>query len=296
MRRKLVATAAAAVLLVAACSDDDETTSTETTSTEATSPTSAPVTTAAPETTGPAATTEAPASTATTAAAEPDDAANASDQFESLSTRPWADPDDAHETPEAAVAAFLEFATSGAAGRLFDIDDVAVGGFNAGDARSGEVSVQFRELFFDETRNASVLPVITVAVRQAGPQDTWWVVAATTDGLTVDAPVADAVIGPAFDLDLTNSMIVSELQVRVFDSSTNGAFYAATANGGGVFATGQRAVTIDTTSCDDVYSQGSGSSDFFVEVCDGPGAAGAEGTLVAVSTSGITTVPVVFAE
>ena len=296
MRRKLVAAAAAAVLLFAACSDDDETTSTEPTSTEATSPTSAPVNTAAPATTEPAATTEAPASTATTTAAEPDDAANASDQFESLSTRPWADPDDAHETPEAAVAAFLEFATSDAAGGLFDIDDVAVGGYNAGDARSGEVSVQFRDLFPDTTSGTSALPVITVAVRQAGPQDTWWVVAATTDGLTVDAPVADAVIGPAFDFDLTNDWIANEVQQRLFESGDDQPFYEAAVAGSGIFTTGRHAATLDTTSCDDIDVPETPPIDFFVEVCDGPGAAGAEGTLVVVSDAGITTVPVVFGE
>ncbi len=296
MRRELMATAAAAVLLVAACSDDDEPTSTERTSTEATSPTSAPANTEAPATTEPAATTEAPASTGTTTAAEPEDAGNGSTQFESLSTRPWADPDDAHETPEAAVAAFLEFATSGAAGGLFDIDDVAVGGYSAGDSRSGEVSVQFVELFFDTTSGTSVLPVITVPVRQSGPQDTWWVVAATTDGLTVDAPVADAFIGPAFDFDVTNDRMVNEVQQRLFEPGDDESFYEARLAGSGVFTTGRHAATLDTTSCDDVDVPETPAIDFFVDVCDGPGTAGAEGTLVVVSNAGITTAAVAFAE
>ena len=294
MLSKLVATAAVAALLVAACTDDDETTSTEPPSTEATSPTSAP--TAAPETTEPIATTEAPSSTATTTAAEPDDAGNGSVQFESLSTRPWADPDDAHATPEAAVAAFLEFATSDAAGRLFPIGDVVMGGYSPGDARSGEVSVQFVEQFFDETGGTSVLPVITVAVRQAGPQDTWWVVAATTDALSVDAPVADAVIGPVFDLDLTNDRMVDEVQQRLFESGDDEPFYEARLAGGGVFTTGRHAAILDTTSCDDVDVPETTAIDCFVDVCDGPGTAGAEGTLVVVSNVGITAVPVVFGE
>ena len=290
MHRKLVAAAAAAVLLVAACSDDDETTSTEPTSTETTSPTSAPATTE------PAATTGAPASTATTTAAEPDDAGNGSVQFESLSTRPWADPDDTHETPEAAVAAFLEFATSDAAGGLFDIDDVAVGGYNAGDARSGEVSVQFRDLFPDTTSGTSALPVITGAARQAGPQDTWWVVAAPTAGLTVAAPVADAVIGPTFDLDLTNDWMANEVQQRLFESGDDEPFYTARLGGSGIFTTGRHAATIDTTSCDDVDAPETPAIDFVVAACDGPGTAGAEGTLIVVSDAGITTTPVVFGE
>ena len=296
MRRKLVATAAAAALLFAACSDDDETTSTEPTSTEATSPTSAPADGGAPATTEPAATTEAPASTATTTTAEPDDGGNGSVQFESLSSRPWADPDDAHETPEAAVEAFLEFATSAAAGRLFDIDDVAVGGFSAGDARSGEVSVQFREQFFDEAKSTSVLPVITVAVRQAGPQDTWWVVAATTDGLTVAAPVADAEIGPAFDVDLTNDRMADQVQQRLFDAGDDEPFFEARVSGSGIFTTGRHAAILDTTSCGFVDVPETDYIDFEVDVCDGPGTAGAEGTFVVVSNGGITTVPVVFAE
>ena len=154
---------------------------------------------------------------------------------------------------------------------------------------------QFVEQFFNETRNTSVLPVITVAVRQAGPQDTWWVVAATTDGLTVDAPVADAVIGPAFDFDLTNDSMVGAVRQRLFESGDDEPFYAAGLAGSGIFTTGRHAATLDTTSCADVDVPETPAIDFWVEVCDGPGTAGAEGTLVAVSTAGITTVPVVFA-
>jgi len=297
MLRKLVTTAAVAALLVAACSDDDAT-STEPEAPETTSPTSVARSADAPENTGSASTTEAPATTAATptTADEPDDTGNGSVQFESLSSRPWAGPDDAHETPEAAVEAFLDFATSAAAGRLFDIDDVAVGGYSEGDARSGEVSVQFRDLSSDTTTGTSVLPVITVAVRQAGPQDTWWVVGAVTDGLTVAAPAIDAEIGTAFEVDLTNDRIAEQVQQRLFDAGDDEPFFQARVAGGGIFTTGRHAATLDTTSCGFVDVPETDYIDFEVDVCEGPGTAGAEGTFVVVSNGGITTVPVVFAE
>ena len=301
MFRKLVAAAAAAALLVAACSsDDDESTPTEPAATEDTGPTtaSAAPSTDAPETTGAAPATEAPADSAapTTTADESADAGNGDVQYESLSTRPWASPDDAHETPEAAVEAFLEFATGDAAGGLFNIGDVAVGDYREGDARSGEVTVQFVQQFTDTTSSTSVLPVITVMVRQAGPQDTWWVVAAVTDGLTVAAPVADAEIGTTFDIDLTNDMIVADVQQRLFEAGDDAPLYTARIGGSGIFTTGRHAATLDTTSCDDVDAPETPAIDFVVGVCDGPGTPGAEGTLVVVSDAGITTVPIVFAE
>ena len=41
--------------------------------------------------------------------------------------------------------------------------------------------------------------------------------------------------------------------MRVFEAGDTSPFFVAVANGSGVFATGQRAATVDTTSCDDVY-------------------------------------------
>ena len=297
MLRKLVATTTVAVLLVTACSDDnDGATSTEPAATGEASTTDAAKTTEPSATTEVVDTTEPSETSPTATTADESAALDASAQYESLAARPWASPDDAHETPEAAVAAFLEFATSDAAGGLFAVDDVAVGEYLSGDARSGEVPVEFVGTFFDETASAQVPVVMTVIVRQAGPQDTWWVVAAATDGLTVAAPTADAVVEPAFDLDMTNDLIVDAVQVRLFAAGDDEAFYVANVNGGGIFATGQRAATLDTTLCGDVDVPESPAIDFLVEVCDGPGAAGAEGVLVATSSAGITTVPVVFGE
>jgi len=297
MLRKLVATTTVAVLLVTACSDDNDVA----TSTEP-APTGEASTTDGAKTTEPSATSEVvdttePSQTSPTATTADELAlADASAQYESLAARPWASPADAHETPEAAVAAFLKFATSDAAGGLFAVDDVAVGEYLSGDARSGEVPVEFVGTFFDETASVQVPVVMTVIVRQAGPQDTWWVVAAATDGLTVAAPTADAVVEPAFDLDMTNDLIVNGVEVRLFAAGDDEAFYVANVAGGGVFAAGQRAATLDTTLCGDVDVPESPAIDFLVEVCDGPGAAGAEGVLVATSSAGITTVPVVFGE
>lgn len=303
MLRRLVTTAAVAALLVTACSDDDAT-STRPEAPETMSPTSAVPVIDAAETTESSSTTEAPATTeapSTTAATpstadEPDDAGSGDVQFETLSSRPWAGPDDAHETPEAAVEAFLEFATSAAAGGLFGRDDVAIGGYSEGDARSGEVNVGFVEQSFDTSLNTSVLPAITVMVRRAGPQDTWWVVAAVTDGLTVAAPAADAEIRPVFDVDFTNDRMADQVQQRLFDAGDDEPFFRARVAGGGIFTTGRHAATLDTTSCGFVDMPETDSIDFEVDVCDGPGTAGAEGTFVLISDAGITTVAVVFAE
>jgi len=301
MLRKLMATAAVATLLIAGCSAGDETTPAEPASTEDPSTTAAPDTTDAPDTTASAPGTDAPSvseppTTATpTTAADADDAANGDVQYESLSTRPWASPGDAHQSPQAAVERFLEFATSDAAGALFARDDVAIGGYSEGDARSGEMNVQFRQQFTDTTRNTSVLPGITVLVRRAGPQDTWWVAAAVTDGLTVAAPAADTEIGARFDSDLTNDMIVDRVEQRLFTAGDDEPFFEARLAGGGIFTTGRHAATLDTTSCGFVDGTEADAIAFEVDVCDGPGTAGAEGTLVVVSNGGITTVPVVHA-
>ncbi len=65
--------------------------------------------------------------------------------------------------------------------------DPVVGTFMAGDLRSGEVAIQ----------PSPSGPVTTVVVRKLGPDDTWWVLAASTPNVQLRAPSAsDTITSP----------------------------------------------------------------------------------------------------
>ena len=83
-------------------------------------------------------------------------------------------------TPEEAAADFVSAV-------LISEGDPALGEFEQGDARSGEIPV----LFAGETGDLDP-PVETgvLLLRQIGPTDGWYVIAATSDGAVIDAPSA----------------------------------------------------------------------------------------------------------
>lgn len=104
-------------------------------------------------------------------------------------------PDETDDTPEtAAVWPFADtsqrFDDPAAAARSFAVElagfpeDLVLGDFRKGDARSGEVEVRASERG----------PVTTVAVRQLGEDGTWWVVAAQTENLELDGPEAGELV------------------------------------------------------------------------------------------------------
>ncbi len=83
------------------------------------------------------------------------------------------------------------FATPDEAARRFAIDlagfrDPVLGEFQSGDARSGEIAV----------RPEPSGPVTTVLLRQAGADDSWWVIGAHSDDIIIDQPrTGDRVAG-----------------------------------------------------------------------------------------------------
>jgi hypothetical protein len=168
--------AALVVALSLVTSDDDETTDSVATTeaaattvvsdtTDAPATTEAPATTQAPKTTEPVATTEAPTTEpSTTVAPLPDDARTA--------IWPWFDTDLRYADP---VEAAVGFATD----YLGFVDPIA-GEFMAGDSRSGEV----------EVRSVETGPATVVFVRQLTDDDSWWILGAASENITIDEPEA----------------------------------------------------------------------------------------------------------
>ncbi len=92
----------------------------------------------------------------------------------------WPAADVVFATPEEAAADFVSAV-------LISEGDPALGEFQQGDARSGEIEV----LFAGETGDLDPpLQKGVLFLRQIGPTDGWYVIAATSDGAVIDAPSA----------------------------------------------------------------------------------------------------------
>ena len=163
-------------LVLITSDDDDETTDSvattevpETTvasgTTEVPATTESPATTQAPETTEPVATTEAPTTEpSTTVAPVPDQVRTA--------IWPWFDTDLRYADPVEAAVGF-------ASDYLGFVDPIA-SEFMAGDSRSGEV----------EIRSVDTGPATVVFVRQLTDDDSWWILGAASENITIDEPEA----------------------------------------------------------------------------------------------------------
>lgn len=150
----------ASLVLVGACGSESSgvDTTAETTSATTEPPDTTTATTAPPDTTAP--TTAAPATTAPAPALE--------------QPAIWPAPDVVFTTPEAAAADFL----AGVFG-----DGPMLGEFMAGDSRSGEIEV---------FASADGVPIgearSLLLLRQLGPDDGWFVLAAASDVATITTP------------------------------------------------------------------------------------------------------------
>ena len=92
----------------------------------------------------------------------------------------WPAADVVFTTPEEAAADFV-------AAVLISEGDPALGEFQQADARSGEIAV----LFAGETGDLDPpMENGVLLLRQIGPTDGWYVIAATSDGVVIDAPSA----------------------------------------------------------------------------------------------------------
>lgn len=164
-----VAAIVAGVLAFGGDDDGDVETVTSTSTVESSTTTEAEevTTTSAAETT-----TSAPPTSAATSTTAPD----GQDPVESAAVWPLVGSDVRFEEP---VEAARSFAVD-----LVGFTDPVIGEFQAGDSRSGEVQVQPRE---DG-------PTTTVLVRQLGDDDSWWVLGAVTDNITLEQPAPGATI------------------------------------------------------------------------------------------------------
>src|SRR6056297_831912 len=149
--------------------------------------TAAPATepaTTEPETTG-APTTEPETTGAPTTEPEteqPDPEQPDPEQPESA-MRPWAVTGTRFDEPTAAAESF--------ATDFLGFSDPIVGEFLAGDTRSGEVEIRPR------VDGASAVGATVVFVRQAGDDDSWWVLGAAAESITIDTPEqGDVVTSP----------------------------------------------------------------------------------------------------
>lgn len=108
---------------------------------------------------------------------------------------PWEDTSTRFDDP---VAAATSFAVD-----YLGFTDPVVGDFQAGDARSGEVTIQAR----------AIGPTTVVVVRQLTDDDSWWVLGAAAENITLDTPTQGTVV--ASPLALTGSASAFEGTVEV---------------------------------------------------------------------------------
>ena len=175
----LIGVVVAVLVLINSGDDDDDSTATS----EATATTLVSDTTEATATTEPSATTEAPETTESVATTEPvttesvttsptDTVAPPVPDEVRTAVWPWFATDLRYDDP---VEAAVGFATD----YLGFVDPIG-GEYMAGDNRSGEV----------EIRSVATGPATVVFVRQLTADDSWWILGAASENITIDEPAA----------------------------------------------------------------------------------------------------------
>ena len=185
----LLSMVSAVVVLLAACggSSDEPPAST----TAKTSTTVATTTTTEPPTTTASSTTSSSTTSSVPEAVQPEQAVW---PFASTSTR--------YSEPVAAAAGF--------ATEYLGFTDPVVGPFQQGDARSGEV----------EIRPQASGPVTTVLVRRLAPDDSWWVIGASTGNIQLASPEALATITSPVTVSGTSTAFEATVNVEVRQDGT----------------------------------------------------------------------------
>jgi hypothetical protein len=139
----------------------------------------------------------------------------------------WPASDVVFATPEEAAADFVSNV-------LISDGDPALGEFQQGDARSGEIAV----LFTGETGELDPpMQRGTLLLRRIGPTDGWYVIAATSDGATIDTPSAlgDVTAG-RLTVAGAGRGFESTLVVSAFPPGDNTALFDRQIGAGGVYA------------------------------------------------------------
>lgn len=193
-----------------------------------------------------------------------------------LAARPWASVDDAHATPRAAVDAFLAWADAIAMASWGESGyrDAVVAEYVGADQRSGEI-----EFHMGQTGSGDPSPVTIVIVRQAGPDDNWWVVGTVSEDAVITEPAAEAIIESPLRFAGETVAISDGVVLRIYADGDNTPLFAEQVTGGGVFALG---------------AFGGDESDDTATVEWLP-PDGGTGMVVFVTPYGVSTVPVAFA-
>jgi len=182
-------------------------------------------TTEAPTTVAP--TTEAPTTTEVPATEPPTtDPADAARQ----AIWPWVDSPTRFADP---VEAATSFATD-----YLGFTDPVVGDFQAGDSRSGEV----------EVKAAAVGPMTVVFVRQLTADDTWWVLGAAGENLTIDEPAQGAIVESPLAISGAASAFEGTVDVELRADSNGEPIYQGFVTGSGGPEPGPFSDTIEFTS------------------------------------------------
>lgn len=139
----------------------------------------------------------------------------------------WPAADVVFQTPEEAAADFVSAV-------LISEGDPLLGEFQQGDARSGEISV----LFSGETGDLDPpMEKGTLLLRQIGPTDGWYVIAATSDGALIDTPTAlDEVSAGPLTVSGEGRGFEGTMVVSAFPPGDGAATFDLQIGAGGAFA------------------------------------------------------------
>lgn len=195
----LVIVAALVAALFVIGGDDDETDDSVTTSeTSGTAPVSdsTVVVETAVETTDVPTSTESPVTTEVIEATTTTDVPPSFDDTRDA-VWPWADTDLRYADPVDAATAFTT--------DYLGFTDPIVGEFLAGDSRSGEV----------EVRSFETGPATVVFVRQLTDDDSWWILGAASENITIDDPVQGAEITSPVTVSGTASAFEGTVNVEL---------------------------------------------------------------------------------
>ena len=143
---------------------------------------------------------------------------------------PWSDTSTRFSDP---VEAATNFATD-----YLGFTDPVVGDFQAGDSRSGEV----------EVTAGTVGPTTVVFVRQLTPDDTWWVLGAASQNITVEQPEQAEVVSSPLTISGTASAFEGTVDVELRADGNGEPIYEGFVTGSGSPEPGPYEATIEFTS------------------------------------------------
>jgi hypothetical protein len=116
--------------------------------------------------------------------------------------------------------------------------DPIIGEFRGGDARSGEV----------EVRAVDVGPPTTVLVRQLTDDDSWWVLGAVAENITIDEPTRGSVLTDPFTLSGQASAFEGTVDVELRTDTNGEPIYEGFVTGSGTPEPGPYSATIEFDS------------------------------------------------